>query len=155
MATQHYMRWIALLLLLFSHAALADTYLNIYGVSYHNDRTFGWNERNTGVGLRHDLNESFFLDGGFYKDSLNANTFYMAVATKASFGPAAMGVSMLAMHQEDAYYAGHYRQARMIGGVLPFMSLETGRLITNLGYIPRVDSLRLKSAWFMYWSVRL
>lgn len=158
MATSNYMaslRWIAVSLLLFSNAALADTYLNVYGVSYHNDRSFSWNERNTGIGLRHDLNKHFFLDGGVYKDSLNANTFYLAVATKATFGPGAMGVSMLAMHQDDAYYAGHYRQARVIGGVLPFVSLETGRVTTNLGYIPRIDAIKLKSAWFMYWSVRI
>ena len=149
-------KWIIAVCLLFLfNSATADTYLNIYGVSYHNDRNFSWNERNTGIGLRHDLNENFFIDGGFYKDSLNANTFYVAVATRAKFGPSAIGVSMLAMRQDDAYYAGHYRQAGIVGGVLPFVSLETGRITTNLGYIPRVEAIKLKSAWFMYWSFKL
>lgn len=53
--------------------------IQLHGLSYHSDRSEGFNEVNTGIGLRYYTKKTYFdyLTIGAYKNSEWNNSFYM------------------------------------------------------------------------------
>ena len=58
-------------------AAEAETELVVHTVSYHFDRSQEWNERNFGLGLRHDHGDGYSSQIGTYPNSYNRRTWYL------------------------------------------------------------------------------
>ena len=64
-----------LLLLVLASPSMAQTSVQVHGFSMHTHGA-GWNERNTGLGIRHQISTDFAVQAGFYKNSEFGNTAY-------------------------------------------------------------------------------
>jgi len=69
----------------------AQTTIQLHGVSWHKTGTF--NERNYGIGIRNQINQDLAFQVGYYKNSVNKDTFYSVINyTPLTVGPVAVGV---------------------------------------------------------------
>lgn len=76
-------------------SATGDTHVIVHGLSRHAaPRTTGdWNEVNTGLGLRYELNDTLSIQGGVYRNSVNRQSVYSSLDwTPLSYGPVSAGV---------------------------------------------------------------
>lgn len=63
--------------LCFAQAAKSETSLIIHGVSKHTG-SYAYNENNTGLGLRYQVNPDWSVQAGSYRNSYNKQTTYVA-----------------------------------------------------------------------------
>ncbi len=109
--------------------ARVDLELDIFGVSYHSNRTYGFNETNYGVGFNAAMssptNDHFYMvvSTGTYKDSYDKDAFFFMV------GPRAMIGYRNGLHATASVQGGYLRGSGAKGqGILPIVSFGYDRV---------------------------
>lgn len=105
-----------------------DVSLDIFGLSYHQDREYGYNERNPGLGLSlvfHDKEDDFLgfvVSGGVYKDSYYDRAQFLVVGVRCLVG------SKDSFHGSLSVQGGYFDGSGFEGlGVLPVVSVGYDR----------------------------
>ena len=138
-------------------AAQGELGLNVYGFSYHLDRSEAENrgqdsEVNPGLGLRYRVpSESFdaFLDGGIYRDSARNTAVY---AGGGMFWKATQGLRLggaFAVFKSDTY-----NDSEAFFVPVPLVAYEWRKVSLNVVYIPKIDSLDTLNTlgfWLTVW----
>jgi len=152
------LRFLLLVLLVWSSAACADLGINLYGASYHFDRQKAedlglTNEFNPGLGLRwrkpYRPTLDFFVDAGFYEDSAE-NTAKLAGA--GALWHATQGLRLgggLVLMQSETYNRGNAFIAPA-----PVAAYEWRRVTFNLVYFPKyreVNKTNQIGMWLTIW----
>lgn len=123
-----------ILLMVLATSAQADTWLNLGGISYHEDRRANLNERNHGLGIRYDLDANDFISAGVYRNSINR-------------------VSRYAVYGRDVYTYREVKLGAIVGvvdgykfnngGVLPmvapYLSFTVLRVGFDVVYVPKIE----------------
>lgn len=146
--------------LCFSQQLMADSFnLIINGKAMHEDKR-DYNEENWGLGFEYNFEEkdkwTNFINGGFFKDSLNNNSNYLGGGMKRRF---------LLSDDKDGWHidAGltafimtrkNFKKGQPFVGALPYASIGTDRFAINATYIPSV-SPKLVSLWFFQASIKV
>lgn len=123
---------LALTLMVLSLHAVAvdrvDLELDVFGLSYHQDRDFGYNERNPGLGLtlvmgdRGDDFLSLIVSGGTYKDSYRDQAAFLVAGVRAMVG------SKDSFHASLSVQGGYFDGSGFDGlGALPVFSVGYDR----------------------------
>lgn len=138
--------------------ALADIGLNLYGLSYHFDRSRARelkvdNEINPGLGLRYRVPHSerlqWFLDVGAYRDS-GRNTALVAGAGGLWHATDRLRLgAALALFDSDTYNRGKTALAPV-----PVAAYELDRVMLNFVYLPKVrevNEVATLGFWATWW----
>lgn len=149
-----------LLSLSFSQQIMADTInLIINGKAVHKDKK-DFNEENWGVGFEYNFAEDKkwinFINGGFFKDSLNNNSNYLGGGSKRRF---LLGADKDGWHVDAGLTAfvmtrKNHNNGKPFFGALPYFSLGTSKFAVNATYIPSV-SPKFQSLWFFQASFKV
>jgi hypothetical protein len=146
------------LLLLSSEGQTADWGVNVYGASYHFERSRARdlrvdNEFNPGLGVRYraPINErwDWNVDAGFYRDS-GRNTALFAgpgIAFKATEGLRLGGA--LVLFNSDSYNRG-----RAFIAPLPVVAYEWRAVTLNVTYFPKIgnfNEINTLGFWLTFW----
>jgi len=136
-------------IMLASSKANAGVILNLHIGSYHTGGIGGWwsaesgeleqyNETNPGLGLSYQFNNNLEVRGGGYKNSHNANSFYLGGAAYTSsrrllsIGAAAgvvTGYDGLILNPDFEY-------KKVQPFAMPTVYINTKRVRTEIGYLP-------------------
>ena len=85
----------ALLVISNAKAEEGDVHIVLHGLSQHSqarENCRNWNQVNTGLGLRYELDESLSMQLGGYRNSMNRNSVYaLADWTPLQVGPLQIG----------------------------------------------------------------
>lgn len=129
--------------------------VNLYGASYHTDRrmkeTENLNERNYGAGLRYYVNDTTFIEGGEFADSMNGKSRFIGIAYQANAGPFSIGVEPFFMTRPN------YNGGKAFMAALPFASLKIRNVTTSVTYTPYVkvdDQNIIYETYAVYTSIR-
>lgn len=102
--------------------------LDVFGLSYHEDRQFDYNERNPGLGLtlvmgdRGDDFLSILVSGGTYKDSFYEQATFLVAGVRAMVG------SKDSFHASMSIQGGYFEGSGFNGlGALPVCSVGYDR----------------------------
>jgi len=122
---------VGILLGLISRPACADTWLVATVASYHSNRDIEHNERNWGLGIEHDLSDTWRLTAGHYRNSYWRDSSYVgALWMPLVYGRVRVGVLLGAVTGYD----------RLVGPfaptVLPTLMYEGKQWGANLGVMP-------------------
>jgi hypothetical protein len=100
----------------------AQTTVQLHGLSWHKTGTF--NERNYGIGIRNQINRDLAFQVGYYKNSVNKDTFYSVINyTPLTVGPVAVGVF--------GGFASGYKSP-LVGGAMVNIGYVTVRIIPEI-----------------------
>jgi len=134
------MKHIAILLLLATSVAHAETAITVSGFSYHGARDrYTFNEFNPGIGVEHDG-----YVAGYYKNSWSKPTVYAGYTyrpVELANGHIKAGVTAVAM-------TGY----RYPVGVLPVVEIGSGRVSVETVYKPRMGA---GTTWFVATQLRI
>lgn len=147
----HFHRLKAILLsfasLFAGYACAGDWGVNVYGLSYHWDRSLArqndWdNEFNPGLGVRYHpgvwLNADAIIDAGAYRDSGRNTAVYAAAGLLWPLDKAKrfnLGVALTAFHSDT------YNQGDPFIAPIPLFSLRFEKVTVNLTHFPKVGDL--------------
>jgi hypothetical protein len=149
----------SLLLLLLPLSSLAGDFgVNLYGASYHFERSRAKqlgldNEFNPGLGLRYRdrLNERFdwFVDAGAYRDSGRTNAVVAGpgILWKATDG-LRLGGGLAYFH------SGSYNEGRPFIAPIPVAAYEWRAVTLNITFFPRISGIvdvNTLGAWVTVW----
>jgi hypothetical protein len=105
-----------------------DVSLDVFGLSYHQDRDFGYNERNPGLGVSlaiHDVDDDFLsyvVSGGVYKDSFFDRAEFLVVGVRGLIG------SKDSFHGSLSVQGGYFEGSGFDGlGAFPVVSVGYDR----------------------------
>ena len=149
---------LALALTLLAPAASADLGINLYGLSYHFDRSRASelgldNEVNPGLGLRYRARHSerldWIFDVGGYRDS-GRNTALLAGAG---------GLYRITEHLRlggalVAFDSKTYNRGKTVLAPLPLAAIDTARMTFNFVYTPSISDLNDVATlgfWVTWW----
>lgn len=109
-------------------------------MSYHLDRKQtherNFREQNYGIGIEHKLSENSSISAGYYRNSIDKDSFYAAYAYQPlKVGPVKVG----AMAGVVTGY--HLNNGGPIPMVLPLASIEGKRMGVNLTYVPKLKDV--------------
>lgn len=133
--------------------------LIINGKAVHKDKK-NFNEDNWGVGFEYNFAEDKkwinFINGGFFKDSLNNNSNYLGGGSKRRF---LLGADKDGWHVDAGLTAfvmtrKNHNNGKPFFGALPYFSLGTSKFAVNATYIPSV-SPKFQSLWFFQASFKV
>ena len=135
-----------------SHAAAqreADLGLNIFGLSFHTNRSAGYNEVNPGLGLRYVFarpspNWALFGDASFYYDSNREWAKYVALGAYYSLSPSWKIGGALAYGQSRSYNEG-----QPFFAPIPGVAFLYRRIAFNMVVLPS-DEAAAKIAGFAF-----
>jgi hypothetical protein len=112
--------------LTFQKPAHSADWLVITMSSYHAEPDRGYNEKNWGLGLEHDLTDNWRVSAGTYRNSLRRQTIYVgAVYHPLRIGPVHVGMAVMA---GTGYAPGN----RLRAVVFPTLSYEAATWGLNL-----------------------
>ena len=154
------MRTIAALLPLVLMPALAQASgtsgwaVNVYGLSYHPDRsearaTRTDNEVNPGLAGRYEWENGVFAEAGAYKDSGRATARFAGVGYQWRFRPLRAGGAFALFSSET------YNDGRTFVAPVPVVSVELGPVLVNAVHFPKVKGLNHIAAFGFYLTVPL
>lgn len=114
----------------------ARMWLSLGSVSYHPDRTKGYNERNAGIGFEYTFTENSSVMVGRYNNSVRQDSNYLAY----KWQPITAFNDHIKLGISAGYLDGY---PAMNGGkgflaVIPMMSFEYSRIGVNVGFIPKM-----------------
>ena len=149
-----------LISLFFSQQIVTDSiHLVINGKAVHENKR-NYNEENWGVGFEYDFAEDkkwiYFINGGFFKDSLSNQSNYIGVGSKRRF---LLGTDKNGWHIDAGLNAflmtrKDYKNNQPFFGAIPFVSIGTSKFAINATWIPAVTP-KTESLWFFQASVQL
>ena len=141
-----------------SLAFSGDLGINVYGLSYHFERSRARdigvdNEVNPGLGLRYRMPQGerveWFLDGGAYRDSGRNTAVYAGGGAlwkpTRRFGA---GVALAAFESDT------YNRGRAFVAPIPLVSYDLGAASLNLAYLPKISDLNdinTLAFWITLW----
>lgn len=135
--------------------ALADLGINIYGLSYHFDRSRARaigvdNESNPGLGVRYRIPHSermaWIFDAGAYRDSGRNTALLAGAGALFSISERWRLGGALAVLNSDTYNRGKTALAP-----LPLAAYETRAVTFNAVYLPKVSDLN-EIATLGFWA---
>lgn len=103
--------------------------LSIHGVSHHYSDRREYNEVNIGLGLNVAHRGGMRTHLGYYRNSLDEDSFYVGASTEICRRPFCLGSNFVAI----TGYA-----ADVVGGALPVISYIRENYRMNLVYVPEV-----------------
>lgn len=125
--------------------------LTLGGMSYHFDRSKGYNEHNTGLGLEYRFREDVSVTVGQYRNSVRNDTHYAAINYQPlSVGPVRIGASIGVM---DGY--PNMRNGGAFFAALPMLTYETKHFGVNFGVIPDVPKKGIDGAFILQLKYKL
>lgn len=134
-----------------SESEASELWVNTGGISYHFDRSKGFNEVNPGLGVEYRLNSGVSVMGGFHKNSIDLRTTYAAVNYQPfSIGPIKIGASV-------GFMTGYpvIREGAAFFAALPFATYEGKRFGVNVGVIPNIPSRHIDGAVVFQFKFRV
>jgi hypothetical protein len=139
-------------------AQAGDFGINIYGLSYHVERSRAHelgvdNEFNPGLGVRYRLPHSerldWIFDAGAYRDSgRNTAVFAAAGASWHVSGGWRLGGALAAFHSDT------YNRGRAFIAPVPFAGYDWRRVSVNVVYLPKVsevNDINTFGFWLTVW----
>lgn len=143
-----------------SQQIMADSlHLIINGKALHENKK-NYNEGNWGLGFEYDFAEDkkwiYFINGGFFKDSLSNTSNYLGGGSKRRF---LLGSDKDGWHVDAGLTAflmtrKGYKKEQPFFGALPFVSIGTSTFAINATFIPAV-SPKFEPLWFFQASFQL
>ncbi len=128
---------IALFTTICSFATASDYSVELFGLSYHQDREFKFNERNYGVGMVKHLNDNHqILAGAYYNSYYNVSKFLAYGVETNAFDAGSVDIRIGA---ELGVVTG-YAIAEYMPMVAPKMTLTMGQVSLVLRSIPGIVS---------------
>lgn len=116
---------LAVVLLPLLLAGCAGNWLVLTTASYHENRERGYNERNPGVGIEHQVSADVRAMAGTYRNSHDRQSAYAGAQwTPLKAGGFSFGAAAIA--------ASGYEKDRLVLFAAPMLSYETGRWGVNL-----------------------
>jgi hypothetical protein len=130
-------------------ASTQAIWVNLGGISWHDDRRKGYNENNGGLGLEYPLQADIALMGGAFHNSVHKTSGYVAIKWQPlTLGDWKLGLSTGVMNG----YPGIHRGGAFLAA-LPMASYEGSRFGVNLALVPYVD--RAEGALAIQFKFRL
>ena len=117
-------------LYLCSSVAMAETYLNVYGMSKHLNPIVSFNENNIGIGVETDLSPTCSITVGTYANSLGKQTTFLTYNAKNL--PNAYGMTT----GVSAGLATGYMES-VVPIVYPFVNVS----LFSFGYMPEIEGV--------------
>ena len=137
---------LALALLTASSTAIAakgDMWINVHFAAHHEVDTYwnlesktweDYNNVNPGLGLEYEMDSNLSAKGGFYKNSVNTNTFYAGMNAHTKYGD---GVSVgLNFGVATGYEAEHGMS--IVPVIMPNVNFEIAKVRLEVGVLPGI-----------------
>lgn len=152
------MRLVALALAVVPLQAAADLGINVYGLSYHFNRTRAekqgfTNPFNTGLGLRYRISQderiAWIADAGAYHDSGRNTGVVAGVGALWRVAGGWQAGAALSGFKSDSYNRG-----RAFVAPVPIAAYDFGRVTVNFVFTPRrskVNEVATLAAWVTWW----
>lgn len=121
-------------------ASAQSVWLSPGAVSWHQDRTAGYNERNAGLGVEwQSATTEHRLSAGYYRNSIHGTSRYATYAwvpLRTEIGAVKLGLGVTA-GIVDGYQANG---GRIIPAVLPVATIDIWRIGINITAWPSISS---------------
>jgi hypothetical protein len=141
-------------------AAAAEWSLNVFGLSYHPDRsrarTNGFdNEINPGLGLRYELSAAgaahvFMLEADVYRDSKRATAKAAGVGYQYRLTERLRAGAALVL-----FHSRSYNDGDVFVTPLPIVTYRFDKFALNVTYSPRISGVNEVAAFGFYLSIPL
>lgn len=145
------MRFLIFTLLLFSYANLAiadETWINFGGRSYHKNRDKQHREENYGLGIRQPVNEYVDQTIGYYRNSNDLDSFYIAYPITYPLPLPWVGVRF---GIAPGLVIGGYKETIIPAAPWVAIIRLSERVALNVVYIPKVTLGRYEIKEEVYW----
>lgn len=111
--------------------------LQINLASYHPGNSSEYNQFNRGIGLEYHL-DSFFIAGGYFRNSLYRDSFYAGVAKEITFGSAEwVGAGAIA-----GFITGYDDGQEPRPAIVPYLFLTKNRYTLKVHYLPEIGDVQ-------------
>lgn len=125
--------------------------LNVFGLSYHTDRSqaqgMELNELNFGLGVRREFGKAF-TEASLYKNSFGHTARYVGAGYQFHLKNWRLGGMIVAGQGKG------YNENRPFVAPVPLLSYDFGRVLLNTTYFPKVKDINAIETFGTYITIR-